>query len=98
MIFQQWVEDISSISHLFSVTISEQCVPSWCGILESEVYFRDTYVKCETARKCRRKLSHERVPSGQTIHNLVNKLGSAGLLIDKKQEHTHRVLRKSYMI
>jgi hypothetical protein len=39
MICQQWAAVISSISRLFSVTISEQCVMSWCGILQSNVYF-----------------------------------------------------------
>jgi hypothetical protein len=33
MIFQQWEAVIRSITHLFSVTIGEQCVPSLCGIL-----------------------------------------------------------------
>jgi transposase len=33
-----------------------------------------------------------RVPSRQTIHNFVNKLRATGLLIDKKQKHTRRVL------
>jgi hypothetical protein len=35
MICQQWAEVIRSISRLFPVTISEQCVPSWCGILRA---------------------------------------------------------------
>jgi transposase len=43
-------------------------------------------------RKFRRKFRGERVPSRQTIHNLVNKLRSTGLLIDKKQKHKRRVL------
>jgi hypothetical protein len=33
IICQQLVAVISFISHLFSVTINEQCVMSWCGIL-----------------------------------------------------------------
>jgi hypothetical protein len=33
----------------------------------------------------------ERVPSRQTIHNLVNKLRTTGLLIDKKQKHKRRL-------
>jgi hypothetical protein len=36
---QQWTEVISSISHLFLVTISEHYGPSWCGVLQSKVYF-----------------------------------------------------------
>jgi transposase len=43
-------------------------------------------------RKCRRKVRDERVPSTQTIHNLVNELRTTGLLIDKKQKHKRRVL------
>jgi hypothetical protein len=56
----------------------------------------DTYVKYESAgkgrRKFRRKFRGERVPSGQTIHNLVNKLRTTGFLIDKKTKHKLRVL------
>jgi hypothetical protein len=37
LIYQQWAAVISSISCLFSVTISEQCVTLWCGILQSSV-------------------------------------------------------------
>jgi hypothetical protein len=29
---------ISSISRLFSLTISEQCVPSWWDIIYSDIY------------------------------------------------------------
>jgi hypothetical protein len=32
MICQQWAAAVIYISRLFSVTISEQCVTSWCGI------------------------------------------------------------------
>jgi hypothetical protein len=57
MICQQWAAVISFISRLFPITISEQCVPSWCGILlEQLVFFYDTYVKYGSARKRRRKL------------------------------------------
>jgi hypothetical protein len=53
------------------------------------VFLYDTYKywsarKCR--RKCRRKFRDEKVPSKQTIHNLVNKLRT-GLLIDEKQTH-----------
>jgi biotin operon repressor len=34
----------------------------------------------------------KRVPSRQTIHKLVNKLRTTGLLINKKQKHKHQVL------
>jgi transposase len=67
-----------------------------CCTLEQRVFLYDTYVKYESAVKCRRKFRHkfcdERVPSRQTIHNLVNKLGTTGLLMDKKAKHKRRVL------
>jgi hypothetical protein len=51
--------------------------------LEQCVFPYDTYVKYVPATKCRRKFRRkfrdERVPSTQTIHNLVNKLRSTGL-------------------
>jgi hypothetical protein len=63
---------------------SEQCV-----------FLYDSYVKYGSAGKCRRKFRlkyhDERVPSRQTMHNLVNKLRTTGLLIDKKQKHERRV-------
>jgi hypothetical protein len=57
--------------------------------LEQCVFLYDTYVKYESAKNCRRKFRGERVPSRQTIHNLVNELKSMGLLIDKKQKHQY---------
>jgi hypothetical protein len=55
-----------------------------------------THVKYGSARKCRRKFRRkfhdERVPSGQTVLNLVNKLRSTGLVIDTKQKHKRQVL------
>jgi hypothetical protein len=55
-----------------------------------------TYVKYGSAskcwRKCRRKFGDVRVPSRQAIRNLVNKLRTTELLIDKKQKHKRRVL------
>jgi hypothetical protein len=64
--------------------------------LEQHVFPYDTYVKYGSARKCRRKcrckFHDERVPSKQTVHNLVNKLKTTGLLIDKKQKHKLQVL------
>jgi hypothetical protein len=63
--------------------------------LEQRVFLYDTYVKYGSAGKCwrkfRRKFRDERVPSGQTIHNLVNKLRTTGLLIDQETKHTRRV-------
>jgi hypothetical protein len=56
----------------------------------------DNHMKYGSARKCRRrfqrKFRDERVPSRQNIHNLLNKLRSVGLLIDKKQKHKYQVL------
>jgi transposase len=64
--------------------------------LEQRVFLYDAYVKYGSARKCWRKLGRkfrdEGVSSRQTIHGLVNKLRSTGLLIDKKQKHKRRVL------
>jgi hypothetical protein len=66
--------------------------------LEQNVFLYDTCVKYGSARKCRRKFQHkfcdERVPSRQTVHNLVNKLRTTGLLIDKKQKYKCRVHTK----
>jgi hypothetical protein len=59
--------------------------------LEQPVFLYDTYVKYGSAGKCRQKFWHkfhdERVLSRQTIHNLVKKLRTMGLLIDKKQKY-----------
>jgi hypothetical protein len=60
--------------------------------LEQWVFLYDISVKYESARKCRRKFRDERVPSRQPIQNVVNKLRTSVLLIDKKQKHKHRVL------
>jgi hypothetical protein len=64
--------------------------------LEQCVFLYDTYVKYGFSRKCQRKFWHtfcdERVCSQQTIHNLVDRLRTAVLLIDKKQKHKHQVL------
>jgi hypothetical protein len=63
---------------------------------QQRVFLYDTYVKYGSAGKCRRKFRRkfrdERVPSRQTFHNLVNKLRTTGLVIDKKQKHKRRVL------
>jgi transposase len=64
--------------------------------LEQRVFLYDTYLKYGSGGKCcrkfRRKFHDERVPSRRTINNLVNKLRTTGLLIDKKTKHNHRVL------
>jgi hypothetical protein len=63
--------------------------------LEQRVFLYVTYVKKGSARNCRRKFQSkfcdERVLSSQTIHNLVNKLRTKRLLIDKKTKHKRRV-------
>jgi transposase len=72
----------------------EQCT------LEQRVFLYDTYVKYGSAGKCRRKFRRkfrdERVSSIQTIHNLLNKLRTMGLLIDKKAKHKRRALTEEF--
>jgi hypothetical protein len=67
--------------------------------LRQYVLLYDTYMKHGSARKCRRKFRREfrdeRVPSVQTIHNLVKKLSTTELLIDKIQKHKRRVLTRN---
>jgi hypothetical protein len=69
--------------------------------LEQHVFLHDTYVKYESARRCwrksRRKFHDERVPSRRTIYNLMNKLRSTVLLIDKKQKHARWVLTEEIL-
>jgi hypothetical protein len=64
--------------------------------LEQRVFLYVTHVKYGSARTCRRKFLRkfldERVPSRQTIHNLVNKLKTTGHLIDKTLKHKLRML------
>jgi hypothetical protein len=73
-------------------------VPVWYN-LEERVLLYVTHVKYGPARKCRRKLwckfCDKRVPSGPTIHNLVNKLRTTALLLDKKQKHEREVLTEN---
>jgi hypothetical protein len=63
--------------------------------LEQRVFLYDTYVKYGSAgkfwRTFRRKFRGERVSSRQTIHNLLNKIRTTGLLIGKKQKYKLRV-------
>jgi hypothetical protein len=70
--------------------------------LEKRVYVYTTYVKYRSVGKCWlkfwRRFCDERVPSRQTIRNLVYTFRSMGLLMDKKQKHKREcLLRKSYM-
>jgi hypothetical protein len=62
--------------------------------LEQSVFLYDICVKYGSARKCHHRFYDERVSSRQTIHSLVNKLRSTGLLIDKKKKHKHQMLIK----
>jgi hypothetical protein len=63
---------------------------------EQRLFLYDTYVKYGYATKCRRRFQRKfrivRLSSIQTIHTLVNKLKTMGLLIYKKQKHKRRVL------
>jgi hypothetical protein len=59
---------------------------------EQRIFLYDTYVKYGYAGKCRHKFHDETVPSRQTIHNLVNKLRTMGLLLDMKKNLKRREL------
>jgi hypothetical protein len=65
------------------------------------IFLYDSYVKYGSAGKCRWKFQckfrNERVPSRQTIHNLVNKLRTTWLSIDKKQKHKHWVFTEEQL-
>jgi hypothetical protein len=85
MIYQQWVAVITSISRLFSELVS--------SVLHHDVvYFTErvllyyTYVKYDLLESIGKNFDVNLVSSRQTIHNLVNKHRSMGLLIDKKQK------------
>jgi hypothetical protein len=88
MICQQQAAVISSISHFFSVTVSEQSGMSWCSILWSKICICVTPMwRTDLLESVR-----ENVPRRKTIHSLVNKLRTMGILIDKKQKHKCPVL------
>ncbi|PNF36267.1 hypothetical protein B7P43_G08415 [Cryptotermes secundus] len=61
---------------------------------EQRVFLYDTYVKCGSARKSRRKFlrkfCHARVPNRQTIHNLVSKLED----VEFRREHKTKTFLK----
>jgi transposase len=63
---------------------------------EQRVFLYDTYVKYGSSGKRRRKFQRKfhdgRVPSKQTIHTLVNKHRTTGLLIDRGKKRKRRVL------
>jgi hypothetical protein len=77
---------ISSISRLFSVTVSARCGTSW-----SVVY--DACVKYGAARKCQREFESKFTNNS----NLVNKLRTV-LLIHEKQKHKNLVLTGNWPI
>jgi hypothetical protein len=84
------------------LAICSQLQPVSSVVRHGAVHLRATCISvchpCEygPAGKCRqkfwRKFHDERVPSRRTVHNLVNKLRTTGLLIDKKQKHKRQVL------
>jgi hypothetical protein len=91
---RQQISTPSVICSQFQLVSSVVCH----GTLEQRVFLYGTYVKYGSARKCQQKFWYtfhdEIITSRQTIHNLVNKLRTMGLLIDGKQKHKHRVLTK----
>jgi transposase len=66
--------------------------------LGQRVFLYDIYMKYGSARKSRRKFRRkvrdEIIPSRQTVHNLVNKLTTTGLLMRKKRKHMHQMLNE----
>jgi hypothetical protein len=64
--------------------------------LEKHVYVYATYVKYGSVGTCwrifRNTACDERIPSRQTIHNLVNTFRSTGLPMEKKQKHKRQIL------
>jgi transposase len=64
--------------------------------LEQRVFLYVTHVKYGSSGKCRRKFRRkfrdERVLRRQTVHNLVNKRRTTGLVMDNKQKHKRQLL------
>jgi hypothetical protein len=64
--------------------------------VEQRVFLYDSYVKCGSARRCRRKFCRKypgnTVPSTRGIHKLIDKVRSTGSLLDKKPARKRRVL------
>jgi hypothetical protein len=67
--------------------------------VEQRVFLQNTYMKCGSARKCRRKFRckfrHERLPKRPTIHNLVDKRRPTGETTRNKNISAECLLRKS---
>jgi hypothetical protein len=91
MVCQQGATVISTIRHLFSFTISEHCIPSWCSILHRNVHSVWHLHQIQICQKVSAKISWWN-SSQKTIHNLVNKLQLMRLLTDKKQKYMRREL------
>jgi hypothetical protein len=92
---QQFSAPLAILFYIFIV--SEQCCTSWCSIFYSNMYYCMTSVcNMDILESVGKKFWHEfrdeRVPSKQTIHNLVDILRTTRLLLDKKQKHKCRVL------
>jgi hypothetical protein len=66
--------------------------------VEQRVFLYDSYVKCGSARKCRRKFCRKfpgvTIPSTTGIHKLIYKVRSTGSVLDKKPAKKCRVLTK----
>jgi hypothetical protein len=64
--------------------------------VEKRVFLYESYVKCASARKCRRKFRRKfpgiTVPNTTGIRELINRVRSTGSLLDKKHANKDRVL------
>jgi hypothetical protein len=71
--------------------------------VEQRVFLYESYVKCGSGRKCRRKFPCKfpgiTVPSTSDIHELSNKVRSTGSLLDKKPaKKKYRVLTEEKLV
>jgi hypothetical protein len=66
--------------------------------VEPHAFLHESYVKCGSARKCRRKFQHKfpriTVPSTTDIHKLIEKVRFTGSLLDKKHAERCNVLNE----
>jgi hypothetical protein len=93
----EFVYDLSSPLAIWSqLQLVSSVVCHGAVYFREHIFMYDTYVKYRAARKCQQKfwrnIHDERVPSRQKVHNLVNKLRTAGLLINKKHKQRCWVL------
>jgi hypothetical protein len=83
----EYVHDLSAV--MSSICSQLQLVNSVAhhGAVYRATCIDDTHVKYGSVSKCRQtfrcRFHDERVPSRQTIHSLMNKIRTTGLLIDK---------------